>query len=406
MRHKVVSTFNPSMPRFRGNRYNSLYNSFKQKGLEVSILPHPEIKKLDFLLEQYKENLNEADAIFHFSDYFTRWTEGFFDNNHKHYNSLKEHPEKKIRTEFKEELNKHIEQLIDSKTVVEANCFFGDGRIIDSIHQIGIPAVDSKTVEEWESKKIFPSVFKMENTSGGEGIYFVETEEQFRKLFDIEYEISRKAKERLKKQASHNNFTDKKNNFSVSNFIDCPSKNYTHYRIMTLGSGEILGSVLSYSIHTKSDDERIALDDANISNVYDDIKSPFFLNRKKIVSNKQGGGIQISLNPTSESRKITNYEANLLSEHGLVNQQLPSILEKQAISVAKILGKQGMYHVGQDWIQNLDGKFYFLEANSIPGLDIFDTLYNFGFDKSEKTEIIAADRISNGVINHIIKNKN
>ena len=86
------------------------------------------------------------------------------------------------------------------------------------------------------------------------------------------------------------------------------------------------------------------------------------------------------MTPASESKVASDYEKEILAEHGINPNvpQLPVRLEAMAKKVAKTFAQHGLLYTGQDWLQDRKGNFYFLEVNSGPGLEIFNTLYNFG----------------------------
>lgn len=52
----------------------------------------------------------------------------------------------------------------------------------------------------------------------------------------------------------------------------------------------------------------------------------------------------------------------------------------------------GVQYAGQDWLQDEDGEFHFLEINSGPGLEIFNTLYNRGEGDEETAGVLLQKR--------------
>ena len=410
MVYRVVSTFDPE--KLVDNRYTLVFDNLRKSGVKVDILPDVDPKNLEGILSTYKERISGADMVFHIPAFthsqlywayetdFRAWTQQMSDIGHSwtsdEYDELQ--TERRGReSDFKQRLNESVGKLKDSGVIIDADVFLQDGgEVYATLDAIGLPRIKRMTVEEWEANKSFPTVLKMKNTSQGRGIYLLDNEDQFRKLFDKEY-----AEALVQGQFGFCGFSSSKDYFDVSEFIECPSDHYTHYRVFTLGEGTVLGAILSYSARRKNDDERIAVDDVNIHDVYDDVKSPLFLNRRKIVSNKGNGGSQIPLNPNDASREITNYERALLEEHGITGQQLPERLMEQATTTAKAFGERGLYVLGQDWIQGKDGKFYCLEINTGAGFGIFDTLYNYGRGDENVARTIAAEKITNGILGHL-----
>jgi hypothetical protein len=411
MSKRIVATFDPV--KLADNRYSLIFENLRSKGVDVDILPDVDPKNLEGLLSTYRERVADADMIFHIPAFtnnqlfwaydtdFRAWTEEMNAISHSwtsdEYGGLqKERKENEGR--FQRSLNELVGEQQKSGAILDADVFLeSEGEVYTTLDQMDIPRINRMTVEKWEAKKTFPAVFKMKDTSQGQGIYHIEIDDQFRKLFDKDY-IQRDD------QYRSGRFSNSRDYFDVSEFIDCPSDHFTHYRVFTLGDGTIVGGVLSYSGLRKSDDERIVLDDVNIGNVYDDVKSPLFLNRRKVVSNKGNGGNQIPLNPTDEARPVTDYESEILDQHGVIDQQIPQALEDQARRTAQRLGEKGLYVLGQDWIQGRDGKFYCLEVNAGPQFGIFDTLYNHGVGNDEAAQRIATEKIANGILAHLQRN--
>lgn len=399
MMYKAVSTFDPS--NLISNRYSLLFNELGKQGLIVKVLDSPSGKNLDELILLYKQELAGADLIFHLPPYIDNelyrayqrdlfnwiknkesWSSGEFDLINK----------SRLEKEsfFKQRLNDYIRGLSTVDKIIDSEVFVRDVHEFYDILKINsMPSVEHLTFDDWSNNKFFPAVFKINNSSQGSGIYVVDDELQLKKMlnpasfgvvnicaFDI-------------------------NNYRVSRFIECPSNHYTHYRVFTVGSGKILGAVLSYSDFTKSDDIRIESDWCMDAFDYPD--SPLFLNRRDIMSNKSRGGSQIPLNPNKNSRLITDYEELILLEHGITNQELPKKINDYAITAARLFGKKGLYVLGQDWIQDLSGNFFCLEVNCQPGLELFGTVYNSG--NNNGCECIASKLIANEIINQLIKIK-
>lgn len=407
MNRRIVATFDPE--RLQDNRYTLLFENLRGAGFDVDVLPHPDPEFLDDLLDDYKQRLEGASMVIHIPAFFFAWADGNYENtgdgdrDMNFYLAPTTDPEKVRRLDFKRKLEDTVRSLADSGTILDADVYLSDeSEVYTTLDEMDIPRINRTTVEEWEANKTFPVVFKMKGTSQGHGIYHIETDDQFRKLFDKDYIIpAENAPSHVRNNFRSGRFSDSRDYFDVSEFIECPSDHFTHYRVFTLGDGTIMGAVLSYSGLRKSDDERVALDDMNIGNVYDDVKSPLFLNRKKVVSNKGNGGNQIPLNPTEQASTISDYETEILAQHGITDQQIPLALEDQARRTALKLGEKGLYVLGQDWIQGKDEKFYCLEVNAGPQFGIFDTLYNQGREDDEAAQRIATQKITEGIVRHL-----
>ncbi len=395
MVYRAVSTFSPG--ELFDKRYELLFNELSNRGVTVDVMPSAYRARLNDLLIKYKKRLGSADIIFHIPEYTKRdlyyaYQEDFIDwaNTREHWASVEFDSinEGRLKDEaiFQHRLNEYIRGLNDSGRIVDSDIFIDDDHeVYELLRNNSIPTVEHLTVNDWFNDKFFPAVFKLNGTSQGRGIYVVDDEFQLSKMFDYH-------------SFGVKNICDfKTDDFRISRFIECPSNYYTHYRVFTVGSGKILGAVLSYSGFKKSDDVRVTSD--WLMDAYDYPKSPIFLNRRDIMSNKSRGGNQIPLNLNKHSRAIINYEESILKEHGITNQELPKEINDYAITAARLLGKKGLYVLGQDWIQDLNGDFICLEVNYQPGLEIFGTLYN----NSKSSECIAAVKIASEIIDNLNK---
>lgn len=386
MVHKVVSTFNPH--EFADIGTILIFENLRRAGVEVDVLPDCNFMDLEGILATYKERLDGADMVFH----IPAVTHYLFSKSKGHHWTSDECD--RIRN-IEQQLDEHIRHLGDSGTILSLN-LNEEREVHTTLDEIGLPRIRRMTVQEWKAYPFFPAVFKWGIMHGGQGIYIIDTEDQFRKMFERGY-----GARLVNGQIVSSPFIGFEDSFNVSEFIICPSDHYTHYRIFTLGDGTILGAVLSYSQSKKGDDIRVIEEDSETSNVLDNPHSPLFLNRRKIVSNLVQGGIQIPLNPNKNSRDINNYERGLLREHGITEQKIPPKLAEQVTCAARALGDKGLYVSGQDWIQGIDGNFYFLEVNPRPGYDIFDTLYNHGRSDAKIALRLAAEKIADGILAHL-----
>ncbi|MEK6921419.1 MAG: hypothetical protein AABX82_06030 [Nanoarchaeota archaeon] len=399
MKHLVVSTFDPQkLPYGRyAIIFQEMFRHFNAAGISVEILPPPDTHDLKGTLVRYKEKLAEAEMIFHISGYAWYQLSLAFEEERRtsvlemlrargylwleDFDIYNEKTKEKIKN-FVYAVNQYIKDRGNSGVLLNADVYLKEEKeAYDLLDENTIPRVPTLQIEAWEKNKIFPVVFKQKNTTKGEGVYFIENEAQFSTLSPI------------------------KDTLSLHHFIECPGDHYTHYRIFTIGSGNILAAVLSYSQMKKGENRRIIDREGNnpSGRVYDNSTSAFFINRKQITSNRSAGGKQIPLEPNEKSKRISDHELSILNDHGITNQYIPEILKKQAQKTAEIFAKKGLFILGQDWIQSKDGVFYCLELNWGPERGCFDTAYNLGKGEDDVALIIAAEKIAEGILGAIKK---
>ena len=260
----------------------------------------------------------------------------------------------------------------------------------------GIPVPKTWSMETYLSDiRTLPILFKTPHGSRAEGNLFLDREDQLRLFFNEE------ANARCERNPPS------MDSYDAQEYINTPSNHFTHYRIFTLGDGTIVGAVLGVSGNRKDQPVRRACPSeysyedtltedfqrrkASIpqsellitlwgARFYDHVLSPLYLGLLDVFSNHSNGGTQIALTPASESKVASDYEKVILVEHGINPDVslLPVRLEAMAKQVARIFAPHGLLYTGQDWLQDRDGNFYFVEVNSGPGLEIFNTLHNFG----------------------------
>lgn len=220
-----------------------------------------------------------------------------------------------------------------------------------------------------------PVVASFRASSGGEGKFLIETEEQRSKFLQF-----------LEARGKHSKGLSSA--FDIKEFINTPSDRYTSYRVLVSATGKILASGLLYSENVKSNSEYATsdADPGSLGHTGGDIldwltveKSPYYLRSRKFMSNLRGGGDDIPLNPTENSRAISEEERAILEQHGIGSDgKLPPKLADQASRIGASAGRKLGLMVGVDFIQDNQGNFYYLETNPEPGLQVYLDAKNNG----------------------------
>ena len=88
-----------------------------------------------------------------------------------------------------------------------------------------------------------------------------------------------------------------------------------------------------------------------------------------------------------------------MKDHGINpdTRGIPEPLENHARAVGRELAKYGIVIAGQDWIQDKEGNFYFLEPNPDPGWNIFRTLFFGGKNTQGEYLDFAANKIADAL---------
>ena len=385
MSFTIVSTFQSVRVPYKKHAsfFQKLFQELAKKANMV-ILPQIDLKNIERSMLKYEDSLKKAQIIFHNTGMFLsqfphqesyrHWLEAMlrargFCWAHQH------HCENREEWKYVHKINTFISTL--NPFLIDADIFFKkEEELYTLLEDHKIPTLKRFT-QELEKANSFPIVLKHHNTTKGLGVSFIESEEQWKKLFPTQ--------ESWQKQ---------KHFYTIMEFVESPSDFFTHYRVYTVGKGHILAVVLCYSHVKKSDDVRII----DQESIYDNPKNPLFLNRRLIASNRTYGGKQIPLHPNSDSRNISVEEQKILQDHAITNQEIPGILKNYATEAAKILSAKGLCLLGQDWIQDKNGNFFCLEMNWGPELGSFDTVYNKGKGDDEETRIIVAQKIAAAII--------
>lgn len=359
-----------------------LFDALSRVGVEVKIFPHDYDGNSKASLKSLESACESAEMIIH----STPKVGAFQCQNDS----------------WREEYQQRVEDLIYSRFLNKTD-FSSHTKVVTdkrSSHRIaqanGINVPETWSMEKYLSEiRTLPILFKTPHGSRAEGNLFLDREEQLKLFFDEE------ANARCRRSSPS------MDSYDAQEYINTPSNHFTHYRIFSLGDGTIIGAVLGVSGNKKDQLERKACP-SNYSYedtlnedfqrkkelipqnelvailwgrpIYEHVFSPLYLGLIDVFSNHSNSGTQIALTPTSKSKVATDYEKGILTEHSINPNmpQLPGKLEDMARQVARTFAPHGLLYTGQDWLQDRKGNFYFLEVNSGPGLEIFNTLHNFG----------------------------
>ncbi|MDD9953419.1 MAG: hypothetical protein OXR66_03720 [Candidatus Woesearchaeota archaeon] len=376
MPHSVVVTFDPD--RYRDNSASHIVHALRRNHeFSVDKLTFRSRSELEASQERHKETLAAADVIVHNSFLLYEQARAEVMGIHDEHNA------------FHAVLNEEISGIAAAGTsiVLSYNANLGDS----DARAAGIPTVPKISVDAWKQDPFYPAVFRHKGSWKGKGIFCIDNYDQFERLLDEGY--FQRQPRRWRKQASRLDPDD----IDVMRMIDTPSDFFTHYRVFTAGNGEILGAVLSYSAQKKNAGETVTgisgILGPDWTQAYFTPRSPFYLGLRKITSNSSTGGRQITLDPTSDARCITQLEEQILEDHGVVDQKLPGDLRGYALAIARLYAPSGGYALGIDFFQERETKMLG-EVNLSPGSRIFSTLFNNGRHHEDTARRIGGEKIA------------
>ena len=354
------------------SRFGFLLPALNEVGVEVRTYK-PSGKDLEGELKHLEEEIQSADIVIH---------------NH----SL-------MRRSSSRELASRTDSLIREKYLHKAHTTTGCDKtyIARRMEEAGIPIPMTMEVTDYlaQSDGNERVVLKAKELSLGELVLYLDRE-QVKRFFD---------EATCRGRGVHPKDMPKPEWFFVQEFIEAPGDRFTSYRIFTVGD-EILGGVINASGQTKSEiinrtrwsDKRyqglIGLFRLHRSRLFTHYQHPADLfGTYPIVSNVAADGVQIPVFPFLPFRgRPTPLQKQTLEEHlidvdklgkGWPSSGPASLLYDRATRVGRLLTNYGMIIAGQDWIQDKKGDIYFLEANPVPGLGIFNRLYFGGMAKRE-----------------------
>ena len=359
-----------------------LFENLKKLDIEIKIVTHDENSNIKRKLDYMEKSIEKSDLVFY--DTFRLAMD------------LDE-------SEWKIEYRKAIRDMIYSKFLKKSHFLDKElnyaskqnARKIAEKHKIPTPT--SCTIDEYlDSDMKLPVVLKENESTGGSGIYFIEKKKQIRKFFN-EKLYDGKIIECLS--------CPKRGDYEVQEFIECPSNHFTQYRVFALGDGTILGSVLNVSRNTKDENE-IKSEKGPFGpgkSYFNCIDSPLYLGLRSIISNHANGAFQIPFDRNEKTKHVPMYFMNVIADHGYKNPKNPKLnikLKSLVKKTAKVFSKYGVLFSGQDWIQDTKGKFYFLEINPSPAMNMFNILYNLDNGNSYTAREIATKILANAIRNY------
>lgn len=223
----------------------------------------------------------------------------------------------------------------------------------------------TETMGEFRKRSDLPIVAKA-SAHRGQGKYLLETSGQLMRLFhylDL-------YKEALQESSI---------SFSFQEYIQTPSKRYTSYRVLVDATGHILAASMRYSPHIKGLSS--VVDKASIFSALEDPESDLFLGSPNICSNRDSEENNIVLNPSIDSKPITDEEKEIVAAHRInpANPLLPQELADISSYLGVNIGRRIGLFVGIDFIQNIHGGFKFLEMNIGPGLRSYINKHHYNF---------------------------
>lgn len=339
------------------NHYDQmLFSQLALNRIQVISISYNAGDTIDNKLLEISTELESADLIFH-------------DSPRVAYNVEDE--------AIREGLQKSVETLVQSRFLDKSSFLKRDSSFASKeeakkiIEATDIPMPKSWSVDEYfTSERTLPVILKANWSSCGKGIFYFDRPEQMDIFWDMDlyqdvgvWTLSK----------------PKKENYLVQDFIETPSNHFTHYRVFATGDGNILGAVLSVSGNRKDQMEVDSRPGPYMGgNIYNCVDSPTYLGCKKVISNHAQGGSQIAFDANGKSKPLTDNDREVLIAHGYVPEDitLNPRLKQLANGVAKLFSQHGIVYAGQDWMQDKNGNFYFIELNEVPGMEIFNTLYN------------------------------
>ncbi len=290
--------------------------------------------------------------------------------------------------------------------------------------ELGLPTPQKKPLSELLNSTS-PVVVKLLEANRGEGKYLLETKEQRARLITwvlclnrgffqeqdretIKREVP-KLLERVRKQELTDDEIkqiDPYNHWTLEEYVDTPSDYNTSYRIVVDGYGNFHYGQVNKSGHTKEMkkiviegkkgvvffDRPVKLGDDTFSLLTHE-RSPLFIDSRDFRSNIAQGGERILLNGKAS---VSDTNRDVLTALGIDpdRPEVPAEILEMAQKVG-IASRDTYPYVGVDFIQDRNGKYYFLEANirarlNPEGLDLSD-------DKSqEELSLDLMKRIASG----------
>ncbi|MEK6868895.1 MAG: hypothetical protein AABX74_01585 [Nanoarchaeota archaeon] len=279
-------------------------------------------------------------------------------------------PEPRFDVNFVDEIIRHH---IQKSHTFEARDKYQMSKAMEAA---GVPIPKTMTIEEYlDSKRELPVVLKERRSTLGKGVYFINRDGLVERFFKED------------KYSKTPGRTPRKKRYFVQQFIHTPGLFLSHYRIFTVGE-EILGCVLSYTPVYKK-----ALDEASKNKTIDEL---FYTLRLRSIATNDGIEIPLSHQPTSE---VSTARSSVLRHRGIdpENVAIPQPLRELAQLAGRELRKCGFAYAGQDYVREGQSRFYFLEVNTFPNLDTFNTLFFDGKGSPADYRALAIGKIAEAI---------
>ena len=129
------------------------------------------------------------------------------------------------------------------------------------------------------------------------------------------------------------------------------------------------------------------------------LSGAMFYNGTAMLSNLSQGGDAIAFTGPNRSRGLSQEQEGLVRRLGLdpANRSIPDEVLGMTSKVGKYLSARGAQILGQDYIVDRDGRWYFCEANAYPGYLVLDIT-----DGEGKKQVLQAYRLATRMLSEAI----
>ncbi|MFC1696934.1 RimK family alpha-L-glutamate ligase [Nanoarchaeota archaeon] len=368
----------------------AMFKNLEDMGTEIAILDPKVGGNIDNLIALFEQEADNSDIIFHKS--YRIGIEAVTT----------------AEIEWKKDFINKMEFLIKTKYLdkthfISRENYSRKDHTAEIAKKVNMPIPETWTLKDFMNmNRKYPVVLKNVSSANGTGVYLLDSEKQFRTF------CNPKKYQELKERFNPNLHLPKIKNFIVQQYIETPSRHFTHYRILAVKDGSIIAAVLSVSKARKDENKIIEIDYPKKPefNMYHHIDSPLYLSCREFRSNSSQSGRQIPLIPRNScAKEISDEDKLILEDHGIDPEcpDLPNDIKFEAQRTARTFGKKGVVYSGLDYFQDKDLKPYFIEINPQPGLKAFDTVFNRGEQNLEMAIALAIRKLSEGIYNSKVK---
>lgn len=129
------------------------------------------------------------------------------------------------------------------------------------------------------------------------------------------------------------------------------------------------------------------------------LSGAMFYNKSTMLSNLSQGGDAIAFTGPNRSRGLSHEQEGLVRRLGLdpANRSIPEEVLQMTAKVGKYLSARGAQILGQDYIVDRNGHWYFCEANAYPGYLVLDIT-----DGEGKKQILSGYRLATRMLSDAI----